>query len=104
MAHAPSGREKITPGYRRFAPNQNIRPDARANCRTSFRIAFRAELPEVGPQIPDLLFVLDAGKHHLGAGNLGARIADVVLERVLAPGDAGILVGLGVIVALDRAR
>src|SRR5436190_11592293 len=66
-------------------------------------VAGGVELLEIGPQIGALLLVLDAGEHHLGAGNLGARIGDVFLEGVLAPGDAGVPVGLAVIVALDRA-
>src|SRR5262249_33223076 len=74
------------------------------NQENSLGVPVGSELLEVGPQIADLLLVLDAGEDHLGAGDLGARIADVFLERVLAPGDAGVLVGLGVIVALDAAR
>ena len=66
-------------------------------------LALGVELLEVGPQIGALVFVLDAGEHHLGAGNLGARILDVFVEHGLVPGDAGILVRVGVIVALDGA-
>src|SRR5262249_56721778 len=64
----------------------------------------RLELAEIGPQVAGLLFVLDAGEEHLGAGDLGARVLDVVLEGRLAPGDARILVGVAVIVARGRSR
>src|SRR5262249_47538413 len=58
---------------------------------------------QVGPEVIDLLLVLDAGEHHFGAGNLGARVLDVLLEGALAPGDAGVLIGLGVVEALGAA-
>jgi hypothetical protein len=56
------------------------------------------ELRHIGPEIVDLGLVLDAGECHLGAGDLGLRVLDVFLENGLVPGDAGILVGVGVIV------
>jgi hypothetical protein len=40
------------------------------------------ELLDVRPQILGLLFVLDAGKYHLGAWNLRSRIFDVFLKRL----------------------
>src|SRR5271154_2951439 len=58
--------------------------------------AVGVELADIGPQIGDLLLVLDAGEDHLGAGHLGPRILDVVLEFRLVPDDAGILVGVGI--------
>src|SRR5215216_1719934 len=66
-------------------------------------MAVGTELLEVGPQIGDFLVVLDPGENHLGAGYLGSRILDVILERILAPGDPRILVGLGISIALDGA-
>jgi hypothetical protein len=39
-----------------------------------------SELLEIAPQILEFLVILDAGKNHFGAGNLGARILDVLLE------------------------
>ena len=51
----------------------------------------------------DPLLVLQSGIDHLGAGNFRARILDVFGEGRLVPGDAGILVGVGVVVALDGA-
>src|SRR3954463_9370098 len=57
------------------------------------------ELLEVGPQVGALILAADAGKHHLGAGNLCARICDVLLEHRLIPGNARILVRLAVAVA-----
>src|SRR5215203_2434328 len=72
--------------------------------QNSFLVAVGLELRQVGPQVGGLLLVLDAGEDHLGAGHLGARVLDVFLERVLAPSDPRVLVGITVAVALDRAR
>src|SRR5580704_8182421 len=58
--------------------------------------AVGVELADIGPQVVDLLLVLDAGEDHLGAGHLGAGVLDVVLEFRLVPDDAGILVGVGI--------
>ncbi len=55
------------------------------------------------PQIVDLVFALDAGEGHLGSRDLRSRILDVFLELGLVPGDAGILVGVRIAVAFDRA-
>src|ERR1044072_3121797 len=66
-------------------------------------VALGVELLEVGPQVRALLLVLDAGEHHLGPRNLGAWIGDVFGERLVVPGDAGVLVRFGVIVTLDGA-
>src|SRR5215510_12644722 len=98
MAEHHTGRQQC------LATNQSIRFGHGRQCGDSLGVAVSPELLEVGPQIADLLLVLDAGEDHLGAGDLGARVADVFLERVLAPGDAGVLVGLGVIVAINAAR
>src|ERR1700741_4777044 len=69
----------------------------------SLRLAVLVELREIGPQVVRLVLVLDAGEDHLGAGNLSLGILDVFEEGFLAPGDAGILVGVGIGVALDAA-
>src|SRR5215211_5849556 len=74
------------------------------HCQNSFLAAVGLELRQVGPQVGGLLLLLDAGKDHLGAGHLGAWILDVFLERGFVPGDAGVLVGIAVAVALYRAR
>src|SRR3984957_19311229 len=58
--------------------------------------AVGGELADISPQVGDLLLVLDAGEDHLGAGHLGPRVLDVVLEFRLVPDDAGILVGVGI--------
>src|SRR6266852_2100760 len=60
-------------------------------------------LREKRPEIVDFLLVLDAGERHLGAGNLRLRILDVFLELRLVPGDAGILVGIGIGIAVGGA-
>src|SRR5262245_25147761 len=59
---------------------------------------------EIGPEVGGFLFVLDAGKDHLGVRNLGAWVFDVFLESLLVPGDAGIFVGVGIIEIWRCAR
>ena len=54
--------------------------------------AISSELFEIAPHIRKFFVTLDAGKNHLGAWNLRARILDIFLERFLVPGDAGVLV------------
>src|ERR1051325_9255069 len=66
-------------------------------------LALGVELLQVSPKIAALLLILDARKHHFCTGNLRPRVGDVLLERRLVPRDARVLVGLGVIVAFDRA-
>src|SRR5258708_9458471 len=60
-------------------------------------------LREKRPEVAGFLLVLDAGEHHFGAWNLRLVVLDVVLELGLVPGDAGILVGIRVGIALRRA-
>src|SRR5438445_11540862 len=67
------------------------------------RLAVLVELRDVGPEVARLFLVLDAGEDNLGAGDLRLGILDVVEELILAPGDAGILVGVGIGIALDGA-
>src|SRR5215213_11056282 len=55
------------------------------------------ELLEVRPETIDFLVVLDTRECHPGAGNLLHRVLDVFVEGVVLPGDAGALVGLGII-------
>src|SRR6202011_1322508 len=66
--------------------------------RRSLRLclAVLVELRNIGPEVVDLFLVLDAGKRHLGAGDLRLGVLDVFLELRLVPGDARILVGVGV--------
>src|SRR5688500_4584736 len=61
------------------------------------------ELLEVCDKVVDALLVLETGIDHLGAGDLGLWVLDVLLEDRLVPGDAGALVGRRVVVALDRS-
>src|ERR1700687_1802677 len=58
---------------------------------------------ETRPQIAGFFLVLDAGEYHLGTGDLRLRVLDVVLEFGLAPGDAGILVGVRIGIIRRRA-
>ena len=89
---------------RRTAARLTRRPEPCLDAdQAHFLLPVAVELLEISPQIGALVFALDAGEHHLGAGNLGARIGDVFLETCFVPGDAGILVGFGVVVALDGA-
>src|SRR5215475_1055824 len=77
---------------RRGAP----RPDR------SFDVTVGTELLKVRPQIVGFLVVLDAGKGHLGAGYLGLRGLDVILETLFIPNDSRILVGVTVIKSCNR--
>src|SRR6516165_603802 len=61
------------------------------------------ELRDVGPEILGFLLVLDACEGHFGVGNLCLGVLDVVEELVLVPGDAGVLVGIGIAEAFHRA-
>src|SRR6478736_7538613 len=67
-------------------------------------LAVLVELLEEGDQVVDLLLALDAGEDHLGARDLGPGVLDVVGEGSFVPGQAGVLVGGGIAVGLDRAR
>src|SRR5665213_3688778 len=67
-----------------------------------FLAAVGLELGQIGPQVGNFRLVLDAGEGHLGAGNLGHRVLDVVLEGIGAPGDARVLVGFAVAVLRGR--
>ena len=71
--------------------------------RELLRLAVLVVLREERPEVAGFLLVLDPGEHHFGAGDLGLGILDVVLEGGFIPGDAGILVGLGIGIALRGA-
>ena len=51
-----------------------------------------------------LLRLLQAGKRHLGPRDVLFRVLQVLEERPVPPGDALVLVGRRVLVALDAAR
>src|SRR6266850_39335 len=67
-------------------------------------LAVLVELAEIRPEVVDLLGILDAREGHAGAGYPLHRILDVLLERRLVPGDAGILVGVGIVEARIARR
>jgi hypothetical protein len=58
-------------------------------------------LLEVGNQVIPVLLLLQATEGHLGAGNVLLGVLEVGEEGLLVPGDALLLVGVGVGVALD---
>src|SRR5215470_18732409 len=87
---------------RRRQPNKRGRAGRRAEAR-SLRLAVLVVLRNVRPEGVRLVLVLDAGEHHLGAGNFSLGIPNVFEEDILIPGDAGILVGVGIGIALDAA-
>src|ERR1700730_9386686 len=68
----------------------------RATVFSLLRLAVLIEGRDVGPEVVGLLLVLDAGQDHLGAGDLSPGVLDVLEELFLVPGDAGILVGVGI--------
>ena len=51
---------------------------------------------KVRDQISSVLLLLEAGKHHLGTGDVLLGVGQVDVEGVLGPGDPLVLVGLGV--------
>lgn len=57
-------------------------------------LAVRPVLLEVSQQVADLLLILEPGVDHLGAGNLGLRIPDVLAKGRLVPRQTGVLVGI----------
>ena len=57
----------------------------------------RVELRDVGPQVVDLLFVLDAGEDHFGARNHALRILDVFLEYFSAPDNSRLLIRVRIV-------
>jgi hypothetical protein len=59
-----------------------------ARIQLFFDVAVDVELLEVGPQVVDLLFVLDPGEGFFGAWDFGPGILDVFLEGCLIPDDA----------------
>src|SRR5258707_15276918 len=70
---------------------------------TSFLGPVRPELLEVGPEIGDVLVVLDADECHAGARHFLHRCADIFVEGFLVPGDTGRFVGRGVVETLIGA-
>src|SRR5262249_22767392 len=90
---------------RRRRPNRHGRAGRRADeiISRSLRLAVLVVLRDVSPEGVRLILVLDAGEYHLGAGDFSLGILDVFEEDILVPGDAGILVGVGIGIALDAA-
>src|SRR6266481_9830618 len=101
--------DKLQPNYSAVCVSDVDRDDqisirSGTSCRhVPLLTAISGELLEIAPQSREFLVALDAGKNHLGARNLRARIFDVFLECFLVPGDAGILVCIGVAEAFNRA-
>ena len=58
---------------------------------------------EEGDEVVAVLGLLEATEGHLGAGDVLLGVLEVVEERVLVPGDALLLVGVGVRVTGDLA-
>src|SRR6516164_10390128 len=48
-------------------------------------------LMQIGKQVPELAWILDAQERHLVTGNESLRIGQVLAERVVVPGDIGVL-------------
>jgi hypothetical protein len=54
-------------------------------------------------EVVPVLILLEAAKRHLCAGNVLLGVLEVIEHGVLVPGDALLLVGVGVGEAVDRA-
>src|SRR5229473_587640 len=87
----------------RAPPTPSTPTATTASAPLSGLLAVRTELLQVGDEIVDIGVVGEPGKHHLGARYLRPRIFQVFLQGRLVPGEARILVGRRVIVALDRS-
>jgi len=57
----------------------------------------------VSDQVIAVLLLLETTERHLGAGNVLLGVLEVLKERGLVPDDALLLVGVGVLEALDLA-
>jgi len=66
--------------------------------------ALGSGLLEVGDDVVAVLLFLEAGEHHLSAGDVLGGVGEVGVEVLLAPHDSGALVGVGVIEALGLSR
>src|SRR5919106_663318 len=64
-------------------------------------LLLRCHLLQVGNQVGDLLFLLEAGEFHLIARDVTLRVGNVSRQRLLVPGDAGFLHGTGILEAFD---
>lgn len=58
---------------------------------------------DIRNQVVAVLLLLQAAKGHLGAGDVLLGVLEVLEQGLLLPGDAGLLVGVGVGVALGGA-
>jgi hypothetical protein len=71
--------------------------------RVSFLRPIGPELLAIGPEVGDVLVVLDADKCHARARHFLHRRADIFGESFFAPGDAGRFIGWGVVETLEGA-
>lgn len=71
---------------------------------TSFNRSGGISRGNVRNEVVAILVLLQATKGHLGAGNVLLGVLKVGEEGLVVPGDAGLLVGVGVGVAVDGAR
>src|SRR5262245_17598510 len=101
LDHGPPSRiaDRAPPGVRLRACRRAMAPMR----PELFLLAVSAELAEVGPKVLDLLGVAHARKGHAGAGDLLHRVADVLLEQGLVPGDPGVLDRVRIVIALEGA-
>lgn len=62
------------------------------------------ECRNIRDEVVPVLVLLEAAERHLCAGNVLLGVLEVFEHGVLVPGDALLLVGVGVGEAVDRAR
>src|SRR5262245_30379334 len=82
----------------------SFRAAARCAAPLLFLRAVGLELRQVRPEILDLLVVANADEGHARARHRLHRVLDVLDELFVVPGDAGILVHVGIVEALERPR
>src|SRR5690606_9732925 len=82
------------------APRRPLEQHESTSCQLGLDVV---ELVQIRGKISDLLVVLQSRVDHLRAGDLPARVADVLSENLVVPSDAGLLVCVRVSIAWHRA-
>src|SRR5579862_8363512 len=113
-AHCAATFPQIAGGIRGSFRQKRERPErsrgarsryASKNARDSALLlrTVRFELRNISPHVVAIMLPRQARECHLDAWQIGLRVGDVFVERLLIPGDARVLHHVGISVAGDRA-